>query len=167
MNLAKFPRRGYVTDPTPLEYLPNFSKALGGKVSIYIKRDDLLPGTAGGNKTRKLDFVMADALAQGDFDAFLNLAKASGISSWTMLQNVCPAGATKEQAVSVALAVAQAALKGRGGCRVHGGGFAGTIQAFVPVDLLDSFKAETERVLGQGRCHVLSIRSVGGCVVAG
>ena len=101
----------------------------------------------------------ADALAAGDFDTFLKLATASGVSSWTMLQNVCPAGATKEQAVSVAL--------GRGGCRVHGGGFAGTIQAFVPVDLLDSFKAETERVLGQGRCHVLSIRSVGGCVVAG
>ena len=65
MNLAKFPRRGYVTTPTPIEPLPNFSKALGGKVNIYIKRDDMLPGTAGGNKTRKLDFCMADALAQG------------------------------------------------------------------------------------------------------
>ena len=56
MNLAKFPRRGYVTEPTPLEALPNFSKALGADINIYIKRDDLLPGTAGGNKTRKLDF---------------------------------------------------------------------------------------------------------------
>lgn len=65
MNLAKFARRGYVTTPTPIEFLPNFSKALGGKVNIYIKRDDMLPGTAGGNKTRKLDFCMADALAQG------------------------------------------------------------------------------------------------------
>ncbi len=65
MNLAKFPRRGYVTTPTPIEPLPNFSKALDGKVNIYIKRDDMLPGTAGGNKTRKLDFCMADALAQG------------------------------------------------------------------------------------------------------
>lgn len=65
MNLAKFPRRGYVTEPTPLEYLSNFTRALGGKVNIYIKRDDLLPGTAGGNKTRKLDFIMAEALAQG------------------------------------------------------------------------------------------------------
>ena len=52
MNLAKFPRRGYVTEPTPLEALPNFSKALGADINIYIKRDDLLPGTAGGNKTR-------------------------------------------------------------------------------------------------------------------
>jgi len=65
MNLAKIPRRGYVQTPTPLEALPNFSKALGDKVRIYIKRDDLLPGCAGGNKTRKLDFCIADALAKG------------------------------------------------------------------------------------------------------
>lgn len=65
MNLAKFPRRGYVRIPTPLESLPRFSQALGGKVNVFIKRDDMLPGTAGGNKTRKLDFCMADALLQG------------------------------------------------------------------------------------------------------
>ena len=65
MNLAQFPRRGYVQQPTPIEFLPNFSKALGNKVNVYIKRDDLLPGCAGGNKTRKLDFSIADALQQG------------------------------------------------------------------------------------------------------
>lgn len=65
MNLAKFPRRGYVQAPTPLEALPRFSQALGGKVNVFIKRDDMLPGTAGGNKTRKLDFCMADAINQG------------------------------------------------------------------------------------------------------
>ncbi len=65
MNLAQFPRRGYVKEATPIEFLPNFSKALGGKVNVYIKRDDLLPGTSGGNKTRKLDFCIADALAKG------------------------------------------------------------------------------------------------------
>lgn len=65
MNLAVFPRRGYVKDPTPIEPCPAFSKALGGKVNIFIKRDDLLPGCAGGNKTRKLDFCMADALHKG------------------------------------------------------------------------------------------------------
>lgn len=64
MNLAKFPRRGYVTTPTPIESAPQFSAALGNKVNVYIKRDDLLPGTAGGNKTRKLDFCIADALEQ-------------------------------------------------------------------------------------------------------
>ncbi|WP_319471394.1 D-cysteine desulfhydrase [uncultured Pseudodesulfovibrio sp.] len=65
MNLAKFPRRGYVKTPTPIEAAPAFSEALGGKVNIFIKRDDLLPGCAGGNKTRKLDFCIADALEQG------------------------------------------------------------------------------------------------------
>jgi D-cysteine desulfhydrase len=65
MNLAQFPRRGYLQGATPIESAPAFSKALGGEVNIYIKRDDLLPGTAGGNKTRKLDFCIADALEQG------------------------------------------------------------------------------------------------------
>ena len=65
MNLAKFARRGYVSSPTPLEAAPAFSKALGGKVNIFIKRDDLLPGTSGGNKTRKLDFSIADAIEKG------------------------------------------------------------------------------------------------------
>ena len=64
MNLAKFPRRRYTQGKTPLEFLPNFSKALGGP-NIYIKRDDLLGLTSGGNKTRKLEFLVADAIAQG------------------------------------------------------------------------------------------------------
>lgn len=65
MDLAKFPRRGYVKRPTPIEQLPAFSKALGGNVEVWIKRDDLLPGAGGGNKTRKLDFSIADALSKG------------------------------------------------------------------------------------------------------
>lgn len=65
MDLARFPRRGYVKEPTPVEFLPAFSKALGNKVEIWIKRDDLLPGAGGGNKTRKLDFSIADALQKG------------------------------------------------------------------------------------------------------
>lgn len=65
MDLTKFPRRHYVQGPTPIESLPAFSKALGNKVNVFIKRDDLLPGCAGGNKTRKLDFCIADALEKG------------------------------------------------------------------------------------------------------
>ena len=68
MNLAKFPRRRYTAYETPIEFLPNFTKALGGP-NIYIKRDDLLEGAGGGNKTRKLEFLMADALAQAVQDA--------------------------------------------------------------------------------------------------
>lgn len=65
MNLTQFPRRNYVQDATPIEALPQFSAALGGKVNIFIKRDDLLPGCAGGNKTRKLDYCIADAIENG------------------------------------------------------------------------------------------------------
>ncbi len=82
----------------------------------------------------------ADALARGDMDAFLALVKESGRSSWTLLQNITPTGAVQEQAMAVALTVAERALKGRGACRVHGGGFAGTIQAFVPLDCLEDFR---------------------------
>jgi len=64
MNLAQFPRRRYTEGQTPIERVPGFSKALGGP-DIYIKRDDLLGLTAGGNKTRKLEFLVADALARG------------------------------------------------------------------------------------------------------
>ena len=107
----------------------------------------------------------ADALARKDMDAFLALVKESGRSSWEFLQNSTPAGAVGEQAMAVALAVAERALKGRGACRVHGGGFAGTIQAFVPLDILDAFRTETEGALGAGSCHVLSLRPVGGAVL--
>ena len=107
----------------------------------------------------------ADALERGDIDAFLALVRESGRSSWELLQNITPTGAAKEQAMAVALAVAERALAGRGACRVRGGGFAGTIQAFVPLDALESFSAEVEAALGQGSCRALSIRPVGGTVL--
>ena len=107
----------------------------------------------------------ADALEQGDMDRFLAVVDQSGRSSWELLQNITPTGAVADQAMAVALAVAQRALGGRGACRVHGGGFAGTIQAFVPLDLLEQFRKQVESSLGAGSCHVLSIRPVGGTVV--
>lgn len=109
----------------------------------------------------------ADALERGDMDAFLALVEQSGRSSWELLQDITPTGAVQEQAMAVALTVAERALDGRGACRVHGGGFAGTIQAFVPLDLLESFKSQVESALGAGSCHVLSIRPVGGTVLWG
>lgn len=65
MNLTQFPKRNYLQGPTPIEALPAFSRALDGKVNVFIKRDDLLPGCAGGNKTRKLDFCIGDAIEKG------------------------------------------------------------------------------------------------------
>ena len=102
------------------------------------------------------------ALRAGDFDRFLSLVKQSGYSSYMYLQNVIPAGYKQHQDVAVALGLAEHYLQGRGAYRVHGGGFAGTIQAFVPYDILDSFVAGMDGVLGQGACHVLSIRPQGG-----
>ena len=107
-------------------------------------------------------FRMVEALKTGDFDAFLSILKESGRSSWMYLQNITPAGAVEQQAVGVALALCDTLLAGRGGFRVHGGGFAGTVQAFVPVDMLDNFKTGIEAVLGEGSCHVLQIRPEGG-----
>lgn len=104
----------------------------------------------------------AQALRDCDFDTFLHLVSESGRSSWMYLQNITPAGAIEHQDVAVALALCDTLLQGRGAYRVHGGGFAGTVQAFVPLDMLDSFKTGIERVLGEGKCHVLSIRPQGG-----
>ena len=102
------------------------------------------------------------ALEAGDFEGFLSLVKESGHSSYMYLQNVVPAGRTTHQEVALALALCQHYLNGRGAYRVHGGGFAGTVQAFVPNDLLEAFRAGIDAVLGQGACHVLSIRPQGG-----
>ena len=77
-------------------------------------------------------------------------------------QNVFSVKKPQEQPVSLALAISQQILEGRGAWRVHGGGFAGTIQAFVPMDLLDDYKSAVESVFGEGACYVLSIRPVGG-----
>ena len=102
------------------------------------------------------------ALEAGDFDRFLALVKESGFSSFMYLQNVIPAGRTRNQEMAIALGLCEHYLRDRGAYRVHGGGFAGTVQAFVPFELLDSFRAGIDGVLGEGACHVLSIRPQGG-----
>ena len=102
------------------------------------------------------------ALREGNFDKFLTLVKQSGHSSYMYLQNVIPAGYIEHQDVAVALALCEHYLQGRGAYRVHGGGFAGTVQAFVPFDLLETFRSGLDAALGEGACHVLSIRPQGG-----
>ena len=102
------------------------------------------------------------ALEADDFPTFLNLVKESGHSSYMYLQNVIPAGYKEHQDVAIALALCEHYLQGKGAYRVHGGGFAGTVQAFVPFEILESFRAGIDSVLGEGACHVLSIRPQGG-----
>ena len=107
----------------------------------------------------------AEALEGGDFDSFLKLVRASGESSETRLENIWSPAAPQNQAVAVALAVARDLLGEAGAVRVHGGGFAGTIQAFVPTDRVEEFRAGMEGLLGPGTCHILHIRPMGGGVV--
>ncbi len=106
-----------------------------------------------------------EALKANDFARFLELVNESGRSSWLYLQNVVPTGNTAHQELALTLALAAKLLGGRGACRVHGGGFAGTIQAFVPLDLLESFRTGMDAVLGAGACQVLSIRPEGGVLL--
>ena len=109
--------------------------------------------------------LQVEALKAKDFSRFLDLVNESGRSSWLYLQNVVPTGSTRHQELALSLALAARLLQGRGACRVHGGGFAGTIQAFVPLDLLDAFRSGMEAVLGEGSCQVLSIRPEGGILL--
>ena len=90
-------------------------------------------------------------------DRYLGLVKASGRSSWELLQNVVPAGASAHQEMAAAIALAERELGGRGAVRVHGGGFAGTIQAYVPADMQDSFAEAMDRFLGASACVYLNI----------
>ena len=104
-----------------------------------------------------------DALQRDDLDAFFDAIIASGRSSFMYLQNVW--ARPQEQSLSVALALAEDMLAGRGAWRVHGGGFAGTTLNFVPEDLLPRFENTMERTFGAGSCHVLGIRPVGACAL--
>lgn len=100
-------------------------------------------------------------LEKGDFKAFLAKVIASGQSSFMYNQNVYPINNVAEQGLSVALALSQIVLGSEGAWRVHGGGFAGTIQAFVPTNLIDKYVETLEHTFGKGKCHKLFIRPQG------
>lgn len=104
----------------------------------------------------------AELLQKGEFRKFLRLVKESGQSSVMYLQNVRVEGRLRQQEVLYTLAACDMLLGESGAFRVHGGGFAGTVQAFVPNELLEGFRQGMEQMVGAGRCHVLSIRSAGG-----
>lgn len=112
-----------------------------------------------GDNQRVVDQVAA--LERNDFKSFLGMVVDSGFSSYMYNQNVYPVNNVKEQGVSLALALSDLVLKGHGAWRVHGGGFAGTIQAFVPQNLLDKYVSTLEHVFGKGSCHKLFIRQKG------
>lgn len=106
-----------------------------------------------------------NALENGDFEQFKEIIIESGKSSYMLNQNVYSPSNATEQRLSLALCITENILKGKGAYRVHGGGFAGTIQAFVPNEMLDEYKTAMENVFGIGNCHVLIVRPVGGTKV--
>lgn len=108
---------------------------------------------------------LVNALNTDDFESFKTYIEESGNSSYRYLQNVFASSDPLNQAVSLGLAISEMNLKGHGVCRVHGGGFAGTIQAFVENDYVKTYQETIEKVFGVGTCHILKIRKYGGLEV--
>ncbi len=156
--------------------MKSVAKALGGKVLREFSMEQVLANLADLRKKvndrallRAFHFYQDDrrvvdevsALEHNQFDRFLALVVDSGRSSWMLNQNCYPPKNVAEQGVSLALAVSERLLKGKGAWRVHGGGFAGTIQAFVPVDLLAGYTQQMRAVFGDHSCYELTIRPAG------
>ena len=117
------------------------------------------------NENERVDKEV-QSLESGDFEAFKRLVIESGFSSYLYNQNVFTSKRPKNQPLSLALLVSEEILRGRGAWRVHGGGFAGTIQAFVPLDMLDSYANAMRALFGDDACYVLNIRPVGGVQIS-
>lgn len=156
-QIANFFGKDYLREVNPQEFFDNIKKV---RENLHNDRAVLRAIHYFNDNERAQDEVKA--LKENDFDLFLDTVRKSGYSSFMYLQNVYAASMPNQQAVSLALAMCDEILGERGAYRVHGGGFAGTIQAFVPDDMLEKFKTKIENVLGDGMCHVLSIRPVGG-----
>ena len=108
---------------------------------------------------------LSKALSEGDFDEFKNTIIESGKSSYMYNQNCFTLSAPNEQPVALALCVSEELLKGKGAYRVHGGGFAGTIQAFVPVEETENYVSSMRKIFGENSCYILKVRSHGGCEI--
>jgi galactokinase len=145
-----------LTEVKPEEFFANIAKvreaandrAVLRAIHFYTEQDRVAEGVA--------------ALENNEFNHFLDVIKRSGDSSCKLLQNIYSTKDVLTQNVMVALGASEYFLKGNGVCRVHGGGFAGTIQAFVKNAAVDKYKADIEGIFGEGSCHVLKVRPYGG-----
>ncbi len=160
--------------------MESVAKAMGKSVLREVEYDDFfkaLPQLVGKlndrallraihfyNENKRVEKAV-ECLENNDFDGFKQLIIDSGRSSFMLNQNVYTPKNPTEQKLSLALAVSEEILRGKGAWRVHGGGFAGTVQAFVPNDLLDDYKKKMDSIFGDGSCHVLVIRPFGGVKV--
>ncbi len=157
-KVSEFFNKDYLREVSPIEFNNKMAE-----VRANIKNDRAILRAIHFFNDNEMAQNEAQALRDNDFEAFLDMIKKSGHSSYMYLQNIYADKTPKNQAVSLALALCDEILGENGAYRVHGGGFAGTVQAFVPNDMLDDFKTKIEAVLGEGMCHVLSIRPLGGC----
>lgn len=157
-NVSKFFNKGFLRDVPVDEFFENIAeikKQYGDRAvlrAIHFFNED---ERAEAEK---------NALKNNDFDGFLKLIQDSGNSSFKFLQNVYSTSNVHEQGISLGIALTEQfiAKSGRGACRVHGGGFAGTIQCFLPTESISSYKEFIEKTFGEGSCYVLKIRPVGG-----
>lgn len=139
---------GQVTESAFWAALPALRKACGDRA--------VLRAIHFFNENRRVQ-MQVRALKNDNFDAFLHYVNESGMASWTLLQNVTPAGYVEKQDMAFTIALCQQLLGGEGAVRVHGGGFAGTALAFVPNEKFEQFKTAIEAALGSGCCHKLAI----------
>ncbi len=163
----------YASLPTEMKAV---AQALGKEVMREVSTEELIKGMPQirekvgdrallraihflGDNSRVVDQV--EALEGNHFESFLKMVIQSGNSSYMYNQNVYTSHDSTQQSVALGLALSAQILEGKGAWRVHGGGFAGTIQAFVPQDLLDEYVDTLESVFGKGNCHKLFIRSKG------
>ena len=116
------------------------------------------------NEQKRVE-LQRKALKERDFEKFLYYVNESGESSYKYLQNLYSNSNVSEQGLSLAIALTKQFLKGKGACRVHGGGFAGTVQCYIPNDMFQSYKQNIEYVFGKGACVPLLVRPVGGCEI--
>lgn len=156
-EIAEFFGKNYLREVDEKDFFANISE-----IRKKIKNDRAVLRAIHFFKDNKYAQEEAIALKNEDFETFLKLNRLSGQSSFMYLQNIYPNKTPKSQAVSLTLSLCDKILGDKGSYRVHGGGFAGTVQAFVPNDMLDSFKSQIEAVLGENMCHILSVRPVGG-----
>ena len=140
---------------------------------FYIRLDEIREAVGDRPVLRAIHFFNEEhnvknavsSLENGKFVEFLDAIRKSGNSSFKYLQNVYTTRDIQHQNISVALALSESLLRNYGVCRVHGGGFAGTIQAFVKNDFVGNYKEFINKIFGENSCHVLKVRKYGGIKV--
>ncbi|MBE6805962.1 MAG: galactokinase [Ruminococcaceae bacterium] len=160
-NISNFFGKGFLRDVEPIDFFENIAKLR----EEYGDRA-VLRALHFFNEDNRAEFEK-EALKKDDFNEFLRLVNESGNSSFKYLQNVYSTSNLYEQGIALALAITEQFFKGtgKGAYRVHGGGFAGTIQCFIPTDMLDDYKTVIEKVFGEDSCYILLIRPIGGCEI--